>query len=237
MASSRSSGRGQPPRLTDAEATAARKRAVADAAAALVGPRMRVGLGTGTTAAQLIEALAERRLAGLECVATSPASEKHARELGLDVRDPDEVGELDVAIDGADQVDPAGWLIKGGGAAHTREKIVARAARRFVVIVSAEKLVRELTPPIPLELVRFGLHQTLRELQPARVRDGVPLSPDGGVIADYLGPVGEPHELAARLSAAPGVVEHGLFCPELVSEILVAGEHGVERRAGGRCDI
>src|SRR5213078_4576592 len=117
-----------------------------------------------------------------------------ARELGLPVEPFEALDRLDIAIDGADQIDPAGWLIKGGGAAHTREKIVARAARRFVVIVSAEKLVRELTPPIPLELVRFGVRQTLRELQPARVRDGVPRSPDGGVIADYLGPVGEPHE-------------------------------------------
>src|SRR4051812_48268305 len=208
------------------------KRAAGAAAAELVESGMLVGLGTGSTVGCLLPALAARKL-DIRCVVPSPQTEARARELGIPVEPFDNLDRLDIAIDGADQVDPAGWLIKGGGAAHTREKIVARASRRFVVIVSAEKLVRELTPPIPLELVRFGLHQTLRELQPARVRDGVPLSPDGGVIADYLGPVGEPHELAARLSAAPGVVEHGLFCPELVSEILVAGEHGVERRAGG----
>ena len=90
---------------------------------------MRVGLGTGSTVAFLLPALAARGLRGLRCVATSPATAQAARALGLTVEDLDAVGELDIAIDGADQVDPRGWLVKGGGAAHTREKIVAAASR------------------------------------------------------------------------------------------------------------
>jgi ribose 5-phosphate isomerase A len=199
----------------------------------MVRDGMRVGLGSGSTVAFLLEALAQRELRELSCVATSPATERAARALGLTVGDLNEVGELDLAIDGADQIDPSGWLVKGGGAAHTREKIVAAAARRFVVIASAEKAVQRLEPPVPLELMRFGLQSTLRALSPARLR-GLGESPDGGLIADYLGPITEPRELAARLSATPGVVEHGLFAPELVSVILIAGEAGVERRAGGR---
>jgi ribose 5-phosphate isomerase A len=235
MASPRSPGRAQPSRLRDEQA-AAGKHAAAEAAAELVTSEMRLGLGTGTTVAFLLPMLARRGLAGLVCVATSPATESAARELGLELRGLDEVGELDLAIDGADQVEPSGWLIKGGGAAHTREKIVAHAARRFVVIASADKVVDRLSPPVPLELMRFGLGHTLRELHPARVREGVPLSPDGGVIADYFGPIGEPPALAARLSATAGVVEHGLFAPEIVSEILIGGGGGVTRRAGARKD-
>ncbi len=173
-------------------------------------------------------------------MATSPATEQAARALGLVVEDLDAVGELDIAIDGADQVDPAGWLVKGGGAAQTREKIVAAAARRFVVIVSAEKIVPALGPPVPLEVLRFGVEHTLVEVGDARLRGDLQ-SPDGNLIADYFGPIGEPADLAARLSATPGVVEHGLFAPELVSYILIAGGAprrdggvGVERRAGGK---
>jgi ribose 5-phosphate isomerase A len=145
----------------------------------------------------------------------------------------DELVELDLAIDGADQIDPAGWLVKGRGGALTREKIAASAARRFVVIASAEKPVRQLSAPVPVELMRFGLHSTLRALSTVAVRDAPP-SPDGGVIADYVGPVSDPPALASRLSQTPGVVEHGLFAPELVSLILIAGGSGVERRAGGK---
>jgi ribose 5-phosphate isomerase A len=194
---------------------------------------MRIGLGTGSTVAHLLPALAERRLRDVRCVASSPATDTAARELGLELNALEELGELDLYIDGADQIDPSGWLIKGGGAAHTREKILAAAARRFVVIASAEKAVAALAPPVPLELVRFGAASTLRLLGDARVR-GVPDSPDGGVIADYHGPVGDPARLAARLEATPGVVEHGLFAPQLVSEILIAGKKGIERREGGK---
>jgi ribose 5-phosphate isomerase A len=200
----------------------------------------------------------------------------------LKLRRLDELGELDIAIDGADQVDPGGWLVKGGGGAHTREKIVASAARRFVVIASANKAVPALTAPVPLELIRFADGHTLRalahaELRPRRsaARDPSPdsgtaaptsgtaapdsgaaapdsgaaapdsgtaargrwwQSPDGGLIADYLGPVEDPRELSAWLSAVPGVIEHGLFPPEMVSLILIARQQGVERRAGKKRD-
>lgn len=233
MASPRATRRQRSPQLSDADAIARNKRAVAQAAAELVSDGMRVGLGSGTTVAYLLPALADRGLRDLACAATSPATEQAARELGLTVRELDELGELDLAIDGADQIDPQRWLIKGGGAALTREKIVAAAAERFVVIASAEKAVRELGAPVPLELVPFGVHRTLAAVGHARLRAGTPPSPDGGVIADYLGPVGDPSRLAARLSALPGVVEHGLFAPEMVDLILLAGDAGIERRAGG----
>jgi ribose 5-phosphate isomerase A len=233
MASSRATARQRRPSLSDGEAVARQKQAAATAAAAQIEDGMRVGLGTGTTVAYLLPAIADRGFEGLRCAATSPETETAARALGLHVEDLDELGELDIAIDGADEIDPRGWLVKGGGGAHTREKIVAAAAKRFVVIASAEKAVSELTPPVPLELVSFGAQRTLRTLEPARLRD-VGRSPDGGLIADYFGEIGDPRELAARLSATPGVVEHGLFEPELVSLILIAGEGGVQIRAGGK---
>jgi ribose 5-phosphate isomerase A len=201
----------------------------------MVQDGMRVGLGTGSTVAYLLQALGERDLRQARCAATSPETERIAREMGLTIVELDELGELDLAIDGADQIDTSGWLIKGGGAAQTREKIVAAAARRFVVIVSAEKAVPRLTPPVPLELVPFGVQTTLRALSPASLR-GIENSPDGGLIADYLGPVGDPRALSARLSDTPGVVDHGLFAPEMVSEVLIGGEHGVERRAGAKAE-
>jgi ribose 5-phosphate isomerase A len=189
---------------------------------------MSVGLGTGSTVAHLLPALAGRGLA-LRCVATSPATGMQARALGLELHELDELGELDIAIDGADQIDPRGWVIKGGGGAHTREKIVARAARRFVVIASLDKAVSELSPPVPLEVMRFGAHTTLAALGDAVLRDAPP-SPDGNLIADYHGPVGDPHELAARLSSTAGIVEHGLFAPQMVSDILIAGPTEIEHR-------
>jgi ribose 5-phosphate isomerase A len=195
------------------------KRAAAEAAAGLVDDGMTVGLGTGSTVAFLLPPLAARGL-NLRCVATSPATERAARELGLRVESFERLERLDVAIDGADQVTLDGWLVKGGGGAHLREKIVAAAAERFVVIVGSGKPVDELSPPVPLELSSFGLRATLRALGEAELRDAPP-SPDGGLIADYLGPVGDPAALAARLAATPGVVEHGLFPPELVSDVLV----------------
>jgi len=236
MAPDRATARHQPP-LNDAVITESYKRAAAEAAAAMVKDGMHVGLGTGSTVAHLLPALAERDLRGLRCAATSPATERAARALGLIVEDLDAFGELDIAIDGADQVDPNGWLVKGGGAAQTREKIVAAAARRFVVIVSAEKSVPALRPPVALELLRFGVEHTLTEVGEARLRGNLE-SPDGNLIADYFGPIApDPAGLAARLSVTPGVVEHGLFAPEMVSCVLIAGEGGVERRAGGRTDL
>ena len=118
--------------------------------------------------------------------------------------------------------------MKGGGGAHTREKIIAGAADRFIVIADSTKPVQALHSPIPLELLSFGLHATLRRVAPASLRD-VPLSPDGGVIADYRGPVDDPAALAVRLSAVPGVVEHGLFPPEMVATVLVGRGESVDR--------
>jgi ribose 5-phosphate isomerase A len=222
-----------PPPLSESDPIELHKRAAAVAAAALVEDGMRLGLGTGSTVAHLLPAIAERRCTGLRCVATSPATEVAARALGLSVESLDEVGELDLAIDGADQIDPAGWLIKGGGGAHTREKIVAAASRRFVVIASAEKAVERLSAPVPLELIGFGAARTLLALAPSQMRE-VPPSPDGGLIADYFGAIGDPAELAQRLSQTPGVIDHGLFAPEMVSTILIAGHGGVQRREGAK---
>ncbi|HYI75614.1 MAG TPA: ribose 5-phosphate isomerase A [Gaiellaceae bacterium] len=208
------------------------KRRAAEAAAELVEHGMVVGLGTGSTVAHLLSALARRNL-DLRCVATSPATEAEARRLGLAVETfsgPNAPARLDIAIDGADQVDPDGWLVKGGGAAHTREKAVAAAADRFVVVVDSSKLVDRVAPPVPLELAEFGLAATLERLGSVELRD-VARSPDGGVIADYTGDVADPRALAARLAAEPGVVEHGLFPPELVSDVVVAAGEAVEIRA------
>jgi ribose 5-phosphate isomerase A len=203
------------------------KQVAAEAAAELVEDGMTVGLGTGTTVAFLLPALARRSLR-IVCAATSPRTEHAARELGLRIEDVASIDRFDIAIDGADQIAPDGWLVKGGGGAHTREKIIAGAADRFVVIADSTKPVPAVHSPIPLELLSFGLRATMRQVAPAALRD-VPRSPDGGVIADYHGPVDDPAALAARLSATPGVVEHGLFPPEMVATVLVGCGESVDR--------
>lgn len=202
------------------------KQGAAKAAADVVEDGMTVGLGTGSTVAYLLPALAARRLS-LRCVATSPRTEQAAAGLGLRV-ERFTFERLDIAIDGADQISPEGWLVKGGGGAHTREKLVAVTADRFVVIADSTKPVAALHPPIPLELLAFGLESTMARIGTVRVRD-IPPSPDGGVIADFTGDVGEPGTLAARLEAMPGVVEHGLFPPEMVGTIFVARRDSVQR--------
>jgi len=208
------------------------KQAAAKAAAALVEDGMAVGLGTGSTVAFLLPAIADLGLKNLRCVATSVATEEQARELRIPVEEFGSLERLDIAIDGADQIAPDRWLVKGGGGAHTREKIVAAAAERFVVIADSSKTVERITAPIPLELHRYGLASTLARLSDlgeVEERPDTPASPDDGVIADYRGEVGDPGELAARLSATPGVVDHGLFPADLVSEVLVAKGESVER--------
>jgi ribose 5-phosphate isomerase A len=165
-------------------------------------------------------------------VATSVATEEKAGELGIPVEGFDTLERLDIAIDGADQIAPDRWLVKGGGGAHTREKIVAAAAERFVVIADSSKPVDRISAPIPLELSAYGLASTrarLRELGEVEPRD-VPPSPDGGVIFDYRGEVSDPAELAALLSSIPGVVDHGLFPASMVSEVLIGRGDEVERR-------
>ncbi len=210
-------------------ATDDEKRLAGEAAAELVEDGMTIGLGTGSTVAHLLPAIARRGLSGIRCVATSVATEEQARGLGIPVEDFDRLRRLDIAIDGTDQVTPDGWLIKGGGAAHQREKIVAAAAERFVVIADSSKPVTSLSAPVPLELLAFGLASTLARLgAEVELRD-VPPSPDGGVIADYRGEVGDPAALAARLEADPGISSHGLFPPDMVSEILVGSGDAVDR--------
>lgn len=207
------------------------KQAAADTASEMVEDGMRVGLGTGTTVAFLLSALA-KRAPEVRYVATSIQTERAARDLGLIVDPFDEFDELDIAIDGADQIAPDGWLMKGGGGAQLRERIVAAAARRFVVIADSSKPVVALHSPVPVELSAFGLQATLRELGSVRVRD-VGRSPDGGVIADYFGDVSEPAKLALQLATTPGVAAHGLFTPDLVSEIIVATGRTVTRSIPG----
>jgi ribose 5-phosphate isomerase A len=202
------------------------KRLAAEAAAELVEDGMTLGLGTGSTVAWLLPALARRALT-LRCVATSPRTEAAAIDLGLLVEPFGSVARLDLAIDGADQIAPDGWLVKGGGGAHTREKVVAAAADRFVVIADSSKPVSRLHVPIPLELLAFGRDSTLQRLGVVVLRD-VEASPDGGVIADYTGGFDDPGELAARLSGTPGIVEHGLFPPSMVTTIVVARGSDVE---------
>ncbi len=207
----------------------AEKRIAAEAAAELVEDGMTVGLGTGSTVAHLLPALAARGVEGIRCVATSVATEEQARGLGIPVEEFSRLERLDIAIDGTDQVTPDGWLIKGGGGAHLREKIVAAAAERFVVIADSSKPVEALTGPVPLELFAFGLRSTLARLgAEVELRD-VPPSPDAGLIADYGGEIGGPAALAARLEADPGVAAHGLFPPDMVSEVLVGANGTVDR--------
>jgi ribose 5-phosphate isomerase A len=205
------------------------KRIAAAAAAELIEDGMTVGLGTGSTVAHLLSAIADRGLSGIRCVATSVATEEQARELGIPVEEFSRLERLDITIDGTDQVTPDGWLIKGGGAAHQREKIVAAAAERFVVIADSSKPVDALSPPVPLELLAFGLRSTLARLgNRVELRD-VPHSPDGGVIADYRGEIDEPAELAARLESDPGISSHGLFPPGMVREVLIGAGATVDR--------
>jgi ribose 5-phosphate isomerase A len=210
----------------------AEKKLAADAAAELVADGMAVGLGTGSTVAHLLPALAARHPRDLRCVATSVATEEQAKALGIPVGPFDRLDRLDIAIDGADQISPDRWLVKGGGGAHTREKVVAASAERFVVIADSSKPVRRIEPPIPLELHRFGLASTLAriasELGEVAVRPDCPPSPDDGVIADYQGPVKEPAQLAARLALMPGVVDHGLFPAGMVSAVLIGRGDSVE---------
>ena len=216
------------------------KQVAAEAAAELVENGMTVGLGTEPTVAYLLPALAKRYL-DIVCAATSPRTEHAARELGVRIEDVTSINRYDIVttIDGADQISPDGWLVKGGGGAHTREKIVAGAADRFVVIADSSKPVQALHAPIPLELLSFGLRATMRLVDPASLRD-VPLSPDGGVIADYHGSVDDPAALAdPGCHRRPGSSPHGLFPPWMVAIVFVGRGESAERTdysPGGEVD-
>jgi ribose 5-phosphate isomerase A len=215
------------------------RRAVAERAAALVQPGMRVGLGTGRTAALVVAEIAARVRDGLPltAVATSEATARQAREGGIRLLELDEVDALDLCIDGADEFDPQLDLIKGLGGALLREKLVARAARRFVVIVDEEKRVRHLgeKAPLPVEVVPFGWRHTRRRLaalgvEPTlREREGKPVVTDGGhyLLDCRLLLSIDARVLGEQIKATTGVVDHGLFL-DMADTILVGTSHGVE---------
>jgi len=209
----------------------AQMSAAARAAAALVPDGAIVGLGTGSTVAHLLPVLAQRA-AGHVFVATSDATEKLAAQLGIEIERFDRLAHLDVAIDGADEITPQGWLIKGGGGAHVREKIVAANSSRFIVIGSARKEVPRLARAVPVEVLAFGAEATLHDLR--RFGDVVLRSPEltinGGLLADVHARLSDPRTLSDQLDGLPGVLGHGLFGPQLVDDIIVAREDGVVHR-------
>jgi ribose 5-phosphate isomerase A len=221
------------------------KRAAGEAAAALVRPGMTVGLGTGTTAAWFIRALAQRSLENIRGVASSNATEALAVSLGIVVVDLNEVGRVDLTVDGADEIGPGLALIKGGGGALLREKLVWEASRHCVVIADAGKRVRRLGAyPLPIEVIPFGHKKTALRICDAlsdcdigaapvlRVRDGAPVITDAGnVIYDApCGVIADPAQLADALKSVTGVVDHGLFL-DLADEALIGLDTGVERLA------
>jgi ribose 5-phosphate isomerase A len=217
------------------------KRAAATRAAELVADGMRVGLGTGSTAALFVDALAARRL-DIVCVPTSEATHRQAEALGMRVVTLEEQPDLDLTVDGADELDPSLDLIKGGGGALLREKLVAAASARMVVIADASKRVPVLGRfPLPVEIVPFGIETTRRRIAGVlaerglpvgmalrRGPDGAPKRTDGGnVILDLpLGAIPDPAGLACALKATLGVVEHGLFIG-LARHALIGGPDSV----------
>ncbi len=205
-------------------------------AAAYVEDGMRVGLGTGSTVHYTILALGERG-ALVSCVATSERTRSLAVELGLRVLAPDALGHLDVAVDGADEVDPKLNLVKGGGGAHTREKIVAQMADRFIVVVDESKLVPQLgARGVPLEVLPFApdvVGARLRALGGEVTARPEP-SDNGNLLMDaQFGPIHDPAALARELEAIPGLVEHGLFLASVVERVIVAGADGVREIVRG----
>jgi ribose 5-phosphate isomerase A len=215
------------------DARAAQRDRAAAAAVLHAVDGMVVGLGSGDTAARAIRMLGARRLA-ITAVATSEAAAALGRAVGITVRAPDDVPAIDLTIDGADEIDPALRLIKGGGAAHTREKLVARASKQLIIVADEGKRVARLGEHmrLPVEILPFGQRWTLARLDALglepRVRAGV-VTDNGNLIADCaLGPVADLAALAAHIKALPGVVEHGLFLDE-ASLAYVGTDQGVER--------
>ena len=231
------------------------KRAAAAEALKLVRPGMRLGLGTGSTARHFVDLLGEAVKNGLDVVGvpTSEATRKQAISLGIPLSTLDQLVELDLTIDGADEIDADLNLIKGGGGAHLREKIVASASKAMIVIADTTKVVGALGRfPLPVEIVRFGEAASARailaafaaegltcRLTPRMAADGSRLITDEGNVIldarleDAAGKdtgqrITSPASLAARLAAIPGVVEHGLFIG-LCSAAYVASETGVAR--------
>ncbi|BBE71814.1 ribose-5-phosphate isomerase RpiA [Oharaeibacter diazotrophicus] len=224
----------------------AMKRAAAAAALDFVEPGMRLGLGTGSTAAWFVRLLAEKVTAGLDVVGvpTSEATATLAREVGVPLTSLDAVAGLDLTVDGADEFDPDFNLIKGGGGALLREKIVAADSRRMVVITDESKAVARLGAfPLPIEVTSFGAVATLRAIAEAARRTGhagaltFRAAPGGGrfttdqgnaIVDASFRQISDPQALADALVRIPGVVEHGLFIG-YASTVIVAGRDGIRR--------
>jgi ribose 5-phosphate isomerase A len=222
----------------------AQKRAAAARAVEFVLPGMRLGLGTGSTAKHFVDLLAERVHGGLDVVAvpSSEATRAQAERLGITLTTLDETPELDLTIDGADEIAPDLTLIKGGGGALLREKIVAAASARMLVIADQSKWVQNLGRfPLPIEIAPFGASATRRAVEAATAAAGCPgaapirkaanghaFVTDGGhwLLDAQLQRIPDPRALAARLAAVPGVMEHGLFIG-LAWAAIVAGLDGV----------
>ena len=220
------------------------KRHAGEAAALRVEPGMVVGLGTGSTAAWFVKALAARNLTGLRCVPTSEATAELARDLGLTLSTLEDTPRIDLTIDGADEVGPGLALIKGGGAALLREKLVWEASTRCIVIADSAKVVKTLGAfALPIEVVAFGHKTTANRIadvladhdiaMPARVRTaerGLVRTDGGNLIYDTrCGVIDDPVRLADDLKLITGVVEHGLFL-DLADEAIIGTETGVEAR-------
>ncbi|NJO53737.1 MAG: ribose-5-phosphate isomerase RpiA [Bacteroidales bacterium] len=227
-----------------AASSEALKRAAAARALEEVQPGMRLGLGTGSTANFFIELLGERVRAGLSvrCVPTSEGTATLAGQVGIALATLDEMAELDLTVDGADEIGPDLVLIKGGGGALLREKIVAAASAAMVVIADDAKLVGTLGRfPLPIEVVPFGVEATRRAVARLarslglvgevrlRTKDGHVFVTDGGhfILDAGFGAIPDPAALACGLAAIPGVVEHGLFIG-LATKAIVAGDGGVQ---------
>ena len=215
------------------------KLLAAKRAVEFVSDGMNVGLGTGTTATLFIRELGKAVASGLHirAIATSDASRTLAMELGIPMTNFNETPVLDLNVDGADEVAPGLALIKGGGGAHLREKIVASAAREFIVVADESKVVEKLGKfPLPVEVIQLALPLVTRRLEnlglnpglrKARNGEGPWITDEGNVLLDcHCGPIDQPEELAAEIRKIVGVVEHGLFLG-MATLALVAGEQGV----------
>ena len=221
---------GADPTGSDPDAAAAAKEVAGRQAAELVADGMQVGLGTGSTVHFTIVALGERQ-PDIVCTATSVRTHDLATSLGLRVVAPDELGTLDIAIDGADEVDPALNLTKGGGGAHLREKVVAEMADRFVVVVDESKVRPALGPfGTPLEVSDFApgvVARRLAALGASEVATRAERSDGGNLLVDaHFGTIEDPAALAASLAAVPGVLAHGIFLGPTVERVYVAGADG-----------
>jgi len=215
----------------------AQRKAAGERAAAFVEDGMVIGYGTGRGAAAALEALA-RRKARVRGVPTSQKTVELCRRLGLEMVSLDDHPQLDLVLDGADEVDPNRHLLKGGGGAHVREKLVALASRRRIIVVEEPKLVARLgsTRGLPIEVVAFGWTGTLARIArilPGVVRRDGPLSDNSGVLADAPLPAGaDLRETDRALKEIAGVVDHGLFL-DLAPTVVVGGAAGVHVLSGG----